>query len=252
MPELLLDAAGRRRSPAILPEFHAGRPPRNKGIRYPADPPTVEEIVAVMRRAGDSIHGRRLRGLIVVLWRAGLRICEALALTEADLDARRGSLLVRRGKGGRRREVGMDDWAWEQLAPWLQARVQLPVGPLFCVVTGPTRGRPWSAAAAHSELRRLAHRAGVRRRFAPHQLRHAHAVEMAREGVPLIVIQRQLGHTTSASRPFTCKASTTPRSSIPSTRVARPWSPSTARCESEMNATGDGESRDSPPPVPSN
>ena len=35
----------------------------------------------------------------------------------------------------------------------------------------------------------------MRRRFAPHQLRHAHAVEMAREGVPLIVIQRQLGHT---------------------------------------------------------
>jgi integrase len=35
---------------------------------------------------------------------------------------------------------------------------------------------------------------GVRRRFAPHQLRHAHAVEMGREGVPLNVIQRQLGH----------------------------------------------------------
>ena len=34
----------------------------------------------------------------------------------------------------------------------------------------------------------------MRRRFAPHQLRHAHAVEMAREGVPLNVIQRQLGH----------------------------------------------------------
>jgi site-specific recombinase XerD len=32
-------------------------------------------------------------------------------------------------------------------------------------------------------------------RFAPHPLRHAHAVEMAREGVPLIVIQRQLGRT---------------------------------------------------------
>ena len=34
----------------------------------------------------------------------------------------------------------------------------------------------------------------MRRRFAPHQLRHAHAVELAREGIPLIVIQRQLGH----------------------------------------------------------
>src|SRR5215211_213917 len=94
----LLDAAGRRRSPATLPEFHAGRRPRNKGMRYPADPPTIEEIVSVMRHAGDGVHGRRRRGLIVVLWRAGLRICEALALAEADLDSRRGSLLVRRGK----------------------------------------------------------------------------------------------------------------------------------------------------------
>jgi site-specific recombinase XerD len=73
-------------------------------------------------------------------------------------------------------------------------RVELPVGPLFRVVNGATRGRPW-AAAARTELRRVAREAGVRRRLAPHQLRHAHAVEMAREGVPLIVIQRQLGHT---------------------------------------------------------
>jgi integrase/recombinase XerD len=45
-----------------------------------------------------------------------------------------------------------------------------------------------------AQLHRTAARAGVRRRFAPHQLRHAHAVEMSREGVPLVVIQRQLGH----------------------------------------------------------
>jgi len=99
MTELLLDAAGRRRSPATMPGFQGGRPPRNKGQRYPADPPTVEEIVAVMRAAGDGRHGCRLRGLIVVLWRAGLRIHEALALNESDLDHRRGALLVRRGKG---------------------------------------------------------------------------------------------------------------------------------------------------------
>src|SRR3954471_1848887 len=116
MSEVLLDAAGRRRSPATLPGFHVGRSPRNKGRRYPADPPSIEEIVAVMRTAGDGRHGCRLRGLIVVLWRAGLRIHEGLALNESDFD-RRGALLVRRGKGGRRREVGMDEWAWEQLQP---------------------------------------------------------------------------------------------------------------------------------------
>ena len=38
-----------------------------KGMRYPADPPTVEEIIAVMRAAGDSSEGIRLRGVIVVL-----------------------------------------------------------------------------------------------------------------------------------------------------------------------------------------
>ena len=194
MSELLLDRAGRRRSPATMPGFHAGRSPHNKGCRYPADPPKVEEIIAVMRAAGDDEHGRRLRGLIVILWRAGLRIQEALALAEADLDQRRGALLVRRGKGGRRREVGMDAWGWEELQPWLELRLRLPVGPLLCVINGATRGRHWSSAAARADLRRTAVTAGVRRRFAPHQLRHAHAVEMAREGVPLIVIQRQLGH----------------------------------------------------------
>jgi integrase len=78
-------------------------------MHYPADPPTVDEIVAMMRHTPDYRHGYRLRGMIVVLWRAGLRLQEPLALAEHDLDTRRGSLLVRRGKGDRRREVGMDD-----------------------------------------------------------------------------------------------------------------------------------------------
>ncbi len=113
---------------------------------------------------------------------------------EGDLDPGRGSLLVRRGKGGKRREVGMDRWGWEHLRPWLEHRASLPIGALFCVISGPTRGRPWSGSAIRTQFRRLAISAKVRRRFAPHQLRHAHAVEMAREGVPLNVIQRQLGH----------------------------------------------------------
>jgi len=55
----------------------------------------VEEIVAVMRKIPVDRHGLRLRAMIVVLWRGGLRIQEALDLTESDLDARRGSILVR-------------------------------------------------------------------------------------------------------------------------------------------------------------
>jgi site-specific recombinase XerD len=107
-----------------VPGYLCGRPSRNKGRRYPPDPPRTEEIIAVMPCCGDGVHGARARGLIVVLWRAGLRIQEALDLSELDLDRRRGSVLVRRAKGSRRREVGMDDWGFEQLEPWLLARRQ--------------------------------------------------------------------------------------------------------------------------------
>lgn len=40
-----------------MPGYLAGRPPRNKGLRYQGDPPRVEEIVAVMRAAGPDVHG---------------------------------------------------------------------------------------------------------------------------------------------------------------------------------------------------
>jgi integrase len=148
---VLFDASGRRRSPVTMPGYHAGRPPGNKGMRYPADPPTVDEIVAVLRHSPDNRHGWRIRAMIVVLWRAGLRVQEALALAEHDLDQRRGSLLVRRGKGGRRREVGMDEWAWELLRPWLTARAELPPG--RCSASSTARhagghGRPRRCAAS--------------------------------------------------------------------------------------------------------
>jgi hypothetical protein len=146
-----------------MPGFHAGRPPRNKGLRYPADPPKVEEIIAVMRATGDDAHGRRLRGLIVILWRAGLRIQEALP--------------PRRGR---------------------------PRPPARRGASPPRQGRP-ASRGRHGRL-------GL--------VRHAHAIELAREGVSLIVIQRQLGHSNLASHPCTCRASTAQRSSQPSTPAA--------------------------------
>jgi hypothetical protein len=61
---------------------------------------------------------------------------EALALSEADLNAGRGYSPVRRGKGGRRREVGTDDWGWQQIQPWLAAvitRLEARASPYFAL-----------------------------------------------------------------------------------------------------------------------
>ena len=63
-------------------------------MQYPPDPPRPEEIIVVMRQAGPDRHGLRVRALIAVLWRGGLRISEALALNETEIDERRGSLLI--------------------------------------------------------------------------------------------------------------------------------------------------------------
>ena len=188
------DARGYRRSAATLPGHHAGRSPRNRGRRYPADPPTIEELVGILGACAPTPTGRRLRALVVVLWRSGLRISEALELDERDLDPRTGAIVVRSGKGGRRRIVGMDPWGWVQIEPWLEERQQLPRGPVFCVMQGSTAGRRLAATSVRVALRKLAKEAGIRRRLAPHQFRHLHAIELVREGVPVHILQRQLGH----------------------------------------------------------
>ena len=194
MSELLLDAAGRRRSPATLPHFHVGRPPRNKGVRLPRGPADG--------RGNHRRHARRRRRRA---WppvaRADCRalvrrpaIHEALALTEADLDARRGSLLVRRGKGGRAARLA---WTTGRGATRAVAQGARRAAHRTAVLRG-QRSDPWTALVC------LGRALGAAAGGAPGRCaaavcaapaRHAHAVEMAREGVPLIVIQRQLGHT---------------------------------------------------------
>src|SRR5262245_4960762 len=90
-----LDSPTPRRSLASPSGRKTQRRSSSKGRHFPADPPRTEEIIAVMRCCDESEHGGRARALIVVLWRAGLRIQEALDLNELDLDRRRGSVLVR-------------------------------------------------------------------------------------------------------------------------------------------------------------
>ena len=58
----------------------------------------------------------------------------------------------RREGRGKRRTVGMDDWAWERVGRWTEHRIQLPIGLLFSVA-GPTRGRGWSARTKGSRCR---------------------------------------------------------------------------------------------------
>jgi site-specific recombinase XerD len=198
--EVLFDVCGRKRSPATLRHFRLGMKPPNYGKRYPATPPTEEEVLAVLGACQRNPNGRRCYALTVLLWRSGLRVSEGLALEKHDLRPAEGTVFVRCGKGGKTRMSGMDEWAFEQVmdyADWRYGRY--PGTCLFPVVQGPTKGQPWSASAYRAQLRDLAAKAGVQRRLAPHQLRHAHACELTREGVSVVHVSRQLGHSNIAT-----------------------------------------------------
>ena len=98
-----------------------------------------------MREVGPGPYADRARGLITILWRAGLRIIEALALTESDLDAKTASVLVRAGKGGKRRMGGVDEWGWGS-TPLAGPSTESNCRSVRCsaILAGPTCGL-WSA-----------------------------------------------------------------------------------------------------------
>lgn len=194
------DRCGRIRNPITFPEYHRGRRPGNFGKRYPADPPSADEVLAILAACPTNTRaGRRLRALIVLLWQSGLRCQEALDLLPSDLDPASGTVRVRRGKGGKARLSGMCAGAFEEVMPWVEERAELPPGPLFSVTDGPTKGGPLRSAYVRAALHALERKAGVTKSVRPHSLRHAHAVELARENTRVDVISKQLGHSNLAT-----------------------------------------------------
>jgi site-specific recombinase XerD len=185
-----------------LPGYRCGEHPANYGRKFPAEvlsPAEIHRLLEACPRRGAA--GVRNRALIVVLWRAGLRCAEALALEPRDVDRHAGSLTVRHGKGDKRRIVGLDPAAFAVVEQWLDRRQELGVprgAPVFCTITKGNIGQPVGGPYWREAIKRLGRKAGIEKRVHSHGLRHTHAVELMREGVPLLVISRQLGHTSIA------------------------------------------------------
>ena len=173
--------------------------PANKGKKLPPEPLTADEMKALInvpsKRAPTGI---RNRALLVVLYRAGLRVSEALALKPKDLDAEQGTIRVLHGKGDKCRVVGLDPGAWAIVQLWLDKRASMGLNgrqTVFCTL----KGQPMRDSYVRGLMKRLAARAGVEKRVHAHGLRHTHAFELASEGVPVHEIQRQLGHSSLAT-----------------------------------------------------
>ncbi len=159
------------------------RPRRPKPLTHrPAEVLTDQEVRALLAACGEGPVGVRHRSLLALMYRAGLRISEALSLRPHDVDLQAGTVWVRFAKGGRDRVVGLDPGAGAVVAAWAELRAVLAVpagAPLFC--TAP--GNPITTAYVRRLLPVLGRRAGIAKRVHAHGLRHAHAAQLRSEGV---------------------------------------------------------------------
>ena len=120
------------------PGYNKGRTPASKGRRYPAEILTPDEVHAILDACGPTVFGVRNRALFVVLYRAGLRISEALALLPKDVDYDANSIRVLHGKGDRARTVGIELGALNIIADWTRIRDRrgfTDTQKLFCTMT---------------------------------------------------------------------------------------------------------------------
>ncbi|MFM9957650.1 MAG: tyrosine-type recombinase/integrase [Phycisphaerales bacterium] len=173
----------------------ATAPKRRRPRRYPPEVLTDAEVRLLMDACGEGPRGDRNRALLALMYRTGLRVSEALALSPKDVDLHAGTVRVLNGKGGKTRVVGIDPGGAAVVATWAAVREALRVGasaPLFCALPGGTEAI--KSGYARNMLKRIARRAGIAKRVHAHGLRHTHASQLREEGVDIGIISRQLGH----------------------------------------------------------
>lgn len=163
-------------------------------VKYPAEILSSDEITRLILACKTTCStGIRNRALVVLLYRSGLRISEALALRPSDLDMCECTIRVLHGKGDKSRTAAMDPSGFAYVQHWMTERDRIEISgraPLFCTL----KGEPLMDQYVRLLLPRLAKRARIEKRVHAHGLRHLLAVEMNREGQSLTTIQMQLGH----------------------------------------------------------
>ena len=182
---------------AFLYRKTLGRPELVSFISYPKRTrplPTIlslDEVMALLRALRNPIY----QAIAMVLYGAGLRITEALALEVRDIDGRRGVIRVRHGKGNKAREAKLSPSLYSWLrAYWARERPALPY--LFA---SRKTSKPPTPDTVRRALAHAAKQAWVNKHVTPHVLRHSFATHLLEQGVDVRVVSVLLGHASLSS-----------------------------------------------------
>lgn len=179
---------------------------------FPPEVYTAEEITRMLKTLSLRCPtGIRNRAILILGYRAGLRLREVLDLRLKDINLQEGSVNVLRGKGRKQRIVGLDPGACAIVQRWAELWAKIGFkgnDPLFCTITqgaGNVRtgqlnpGQPLKTAYIRGLMKRLGKKAGIDKRVHFHGLRHSFAADQVKEGITIPEIAGNLGHSSIAT-----------------------------------------------------
>lgn len=164
---------------------------KGSALRLPKPLPrhlNEDEVMALF----DVINKPRDRAIFKVMLRCGLRVEEVVDLSFADVDLKRGRILVQNGKGGKGRVVFISHDARTALVDYLRVRKPSRTKKIFLVEKGPYKGKPISVRGIQKRIEYYARKAKTK--VSCHQLRHTMATQLLNAEADIVTIQDLLGH----------------------------------------------------------
>jgi len=177
---------------ASLPELICEPPAESSWL-------TVDECFRFLEgfEMSDPI-GLRNYTITALLWSTGLRNSELCALNWRDIDLEEGSLLVRKGKGGKQRQIFFNDRVRDDLIRYQSRRSGDPGDPVFFAFPGKASGKPKHSRLSQSRLVDIIREHGktmeLKKPVKPLVFRHTFATHMHAAGVPVQAIKEMMGH----------------------------------------------------------
>jgi site-specific recombinase XerD len=190
----LFDYAMITKNPAAsLPELICRPAPEQQYL-------TVDECFKFINAFNTGTDdGFRNYTIAVILWCTGLRSAELCALRWADIDLDQGTLLVRKGKGGKQRLLFLNDRLWEDMRGYHEKMGGGADEPVFYALTNNQHtanspSRALSQSALVDMIRHHANGVGIGKKVSPRMFRHTFATQMLEAGVSIDDIKEMLGH----------------------------------------------------------
>jgi site-specific recombinase XerD len=154
---------------------------------------TPEEVVRLLNGCtAKTVKDVRNRAILMLFLDCGLRVAELADIKLDDLDVDTGTIVIRRGKGGKGRVVHIGNKAQKALWRYLSIYRRGNSDSLFLGAGG----QQLNKVGLQTMIARLGARTEVK--VHPHKLRHTFAISYLRNGGDIFSLKYLLGHSSLA------------------------------------------------------